>query len=110
MLEKQSGGICPILYINSLGLSVTRLGKGVLCSRELNVVGQHERAGHGKGAGREDLLGGSEVSIVFLSIFLSICLPGGSFNIFPNKLCAAQASFSPRNMLSLTLSVLYTGL
>jgi hypothetical protein len=37
---------------------VTGLGKGVLCSRKFNVVdrtvGQHGRAGDGRGAGRGD--------------------------------------------------------
>jgi hypothetical protein len=78
--------------------------KGFSVLMSSTPVGQHGRAGHGRGASRRDLPGGSEASRVCLSVFFS-CLPDGPFNIFANKLHAAQAFFSPRNMLSLTLSV-----
>ncbi len=46
-----------------------------------------------------------------LSVCLSVGLPARwPVQYFPNKLRAAQAPFSPHNMLFLTLSVLYTGL
>jgi hypothetical protein len=73
----------------------------------MKIFGQ---ARHGRGVGWGDLRKGSEAFRVCLSVFLSVCLPSGPFNIFPNKLRVAHAPFSPRNMLSLTLSVLYTGL
>jgi hypothetical protein len=64
----------------------------------------HGRAGHGRRASRGELPGGAQKLLE--SICLSFCQSACSVarSIF------SQTTFSPRNMLSLTLSVLYTRL